>query len=327
MPPAIDTEMGDRKETKELLPHKTGLEKRQQHYIACGALAIILLLMVIGTVLPEYVEKEFESNRTHTPHHAHGSSHGTHEGPSQPAIPARPSGPLTIYYWPPQARASALFRMCDAAGQAYTHVSDNTELAAMVSSNIVNKNGPRTSDMFAPPVVKDGEFTVGQSVAATLYLGQKLRFDPCIKDPFTCVPKAIQHLNDLQDLTVETHDAVSALMKNDPLPMNDFLKTGRLAAWLTTIENSIVGPYYYGEHMSYVDFYLLQTLDWFKTQAFNPLQPVTGDLFLAYPKVCAIEEAMHAMNWYKNGPAASIPKVGAVLGTENVALYNATGGR
>ena len=38
-----------------------------------------------------------------------------------PASIAPLTDPLVIYYWPELARAAALFRMCDAAGQPYVH--------------------------------------------------------------------------------------------------------------------------------------------------------------------------------------------------------------
>ena len=88
-------------------------------------------------------------------------------------VPGAPYGtPLVIYYWPVLARAAALFRMADAASYPYIHVSNRSELAAMVSSNRVHGSGG-SSDMFAPPVVKDGDFIVSQVVLNTFGRGPK----------------------------------------------------------------------------------------------------------------------------------------------------------
>ena len=65
-------------------------------------------------------------------------------------VPSPDDAPLIIYYWPVMARAAALFRMCDAVGYPYQHISAREELARMVSSNRVHGPGGE-ADMFAPP--------------------------------------------------------------------------------------------------------------------------------------------------------------------------------
>jgi len=233
-------------------------------------------------------------------------------------VPGAPYGtPLVIYYWPVLARAAALFRMADAASYPYIHVSNRSELAAMVSSNRVHGSGG-SSDMFAPPVVKDGDFIVSQSVAATVHLGQKLGFDRGVPS----LAKSLQYLNDLQDLTVEFSKAISALTgdSDDAKPLADFVTGGRLEAWLTTLESSITAPFYFGPSVSYVDFYFLQTLDWLATSAFDPLRPVAGDVFAPFAKVVALHAAMRALPSYQTTRATG-PLVGSVMSEVHVARY------
>jgi glutathione S-transferase len=228
--------------------------------------------------------------------------------------------PLVIYYWPELARAAALFRMCDHAGQPYVHNSTPEALASVVNSNQVH--GPNgTSAMFAPPVVQDGDFFVSQSVAATLYLGQKLGFDRSVPS----LAKAVQHLNDLQDFTGECSRATASLQKDrDAAPLRTFVRDGRFSAWVGTIEHAITGPYYYGDAVTYVDFYFLQTLDWFAVKVFDPLQRVTGDVWQRFPKVKALHQAMRAMPSYASTGAHG-PLIPGVFTDEDVALYAGTG--
>tara|TARA_B100000795_G_C22737500_1_gene413902 strand:+ start:138 stop:1226 length:1089 start_codon:yes stop_codon:yes gene_type:complete len=264
-----------------------------------------------------------------------------------PASIAPSTEPLVIYYWPELARAAALFRMCDAAGQPYIHnpnpspnpnrsnpnpnpdhagqpyIHNSTPaaLASVVNSNKVH--GPDgTSGMFAPPVVQDGAFFVSQSVAATLYLGQKLGFDRGVPS----LAKAVQHLNDLQDLTGECERAIASLQKDrDAAALRTFVEAGRFSAWVGTIEHAITGPYYYGDVVTYVDFYFLQTLDWFVLKAFDPLQRVTGDVWQRFPKVKALHQAMRAMPSYASTGAHG-PLIPGVFSDEDVALYAGTSG-
>ena len=158
---------------------------------------------------------------------------------------------------------------------------------------------------------------VSQSVAATLHVGQKLGFGRGVPS----LVKSIQHLNDLQDLTVESTAAIASLGKHgDAQPLVQFVASGRLRAWLTTLEHSIQAPFYYGERKSYVDFYFLQTLDWIRTAAFDPLQPVTGDVFADFPRVASLHATLRALPSYATTRATG-PIVSSVLNQSSVARY------
>jgi len=116
---------------------------------------------------------------------------------------------------------------------------------------------------------------------------------------------------------------VSSLRNDrDPTPMRVFIEDGRFTAWLTTLNNSIQGPFYYGAEKSYVDFYLLQTLDWCKAQAFDALQPITGNIFTPFSKVTTAHTEMRLMPSY-----ASTNATGGIVGyyfdEADVALYGA----
>jgi len=105
--------------------------------------------------------------------------------------------PLTVYYWPMWGRAGHVFWMLDEAEYPYVHVSDKEHIAEVASAF------GAMNDTFAPPIVKDGDFLLSQSVALAIYLGEKLGFDHGVPDNF----KAMQHLSDLLDFFNEASAA------------------------------------------------------------------------------------------------------------------------
>ena len=73
-----------------------------------------------------------------------------------------------IYYWPLIGRSGSLIRMLDYMGEKYEFFSEFGEIAAIATAFGAD------SDTFAPPFLVDGDFTISQSNAATMYLGDKL---------------------------------------------------------------------------------------------------------------------------------------------------------
>lgn len=86
------------------------------------------------------------------------------------------------------ARASGLFRMCAEAGIEWELVTDTQkEDSALFGASTLN---------LAPPIIKDDQMTLSQSVACHTYLGGKLGFDKGIPLP----ELALQYILDLDDL-------------------------------------------------------------------------------------------------------------------------------
>ena len=148
-----------------------------------------------------------------------------------------------------------------------------------------------------PPVVVHGDYSISQSVAASMYVGQKLGLG--LPDGVS-VAKAVQYMNDLADLTSE---AGKAALADEGRGIRAFIEGGRFEAWLANIENSIAGPYYFGFAPSYVDFFCLGVFDWAIDDSFlSMLTPKlfnrSIDVYGPYPKLCALLRTLRAQPWY-----------------------------
>ena len=121
----------------------------------------------------------------------------------------------------------------------------------------------------------DGDFTISQSVAANIYVGDKLGLNRGINSARDRA-KAVQYMQDASDLVGEFFrfalGAAAAGPTHDLSALKTFVEGGRLTSWLTNIEHSIRGPFYFGTHPTYVDFYLLQNLDWMDDVALDKLR-------------------------------------------------------
>jgi len=206
----------------------------------------------------------------------------------------RSSG-MTIYYWNYLGRAAAAIRMCDAAGVELTHVSDFETMLSVMSARGMSYEQteqpiPSAHDVFAPPILSDGDgMLLGQSVAIQLYLGEKLGFDEGV--PSTA--KAVQHMADLNDFLGEVFGKY-----HDMRALREFNEASRFKAWMGNIERSILGPYYYGARLTYVDFYFLMVLDWVHKIVYDAIEYKAGDLFAPYTKVTALRARLHEQPWY-----------------------------
>lgn len=225
------------------------------------------------------------------------------------ALSPRPSPPpptaLQLYYWPFLGRAGALVRMLDAAGTPYEWVSTDQMPHFMgVLSSRARSFSPVTGtctdcDTFAPPVIVDGATTISQSVAAAMYVGEKVGFGG---GRIPSVPKAVQYMNDLADLNSEAL-AASLGGGDDPSKLRAFVEGGRLAAWLANIEHSIEGPFYFGAKPTYVDFFALNVFDWAVDDAWlHALAPKLAarsvDVYAPCPRLRALLAALRAEPWH-----------------------------
>mmetsp|Transcript_10503 Transcript_10503/g.17455 ORF Transcript_10503/g.17455 Transcript_10503/m.17455 type:complete len:222 (+) Transcript_10503:65-730(+) len=196
------------------------------------------------------------------------------------------SDKITIYYWPVHFRCGALMYMMEERGVPYEHVSDKVKMAAKATAF-----GATKGINIAPPILDDGGKLISQSTACTMYLGKKLGFD---KDVDDCL--AVQYMCDIVDW------CELGIGKNneDPTSLKKFMEGGRFAVMASCVEHNIKGPYFFGAEPSFVDFFLLQHMDWRK-DLFAKLQAKTSKDFLAeYPKIKAVAESLRALPSYRN---------------------------
>jgi glutathione S-transferase len=194
---------------------------------------------------------------------------------------------IKVYYWPFLARGASLVRMLEHTGTPYEFISDKAEMAKVCSSF------GATGTTFAPPVLVDGDYTIAQSGAATLYLGHKLGLTPEGYDQF----KATQYILDI----VDTFEGGIGKSNEDGATLKAYLTGPRFASQMGNIERSIAGPFYFGAEPSAVDFYLLMHLEMRTTSIFGPLRERFGfDALAAFPKVAGVYAALLATDAYKN---------------------------
>ena len=75
-----------------------------------------------------------------------------------------------------------------------------------------------------------------------------------------------------------------------------FLEGPRWAALAGNVDRSIQGPFYFGETMTCVDFFLANIISWFKTNLLDRLEAEKGVKALAqFPKILGVYEAMSAL--------------------------------
>ena len=193
---------------------------------------------------------------------------------------------IKVYYWPFLARGGAVIRMLAEAGVPYEHVSDMGRM-----SQVCAAFGATTpSGNLAPPVVEDGDVFISQSIAASMYIGKKCGF-PAPDDV-----KAIQLMDDIKDLFE------SGIGKNneDGKKLKIYLhgdgsgKPSRFATFAAAIERNVVGPYFFGENLSFVDFYFANLYAMYSATTLAKLQAKTGekDVFDDFPKLKAIANSI-----------------------------------
>ena len=222
--------------------------------------------------------------------------------------------PLRILYHAMLGRAGAVVRMCEEKGQPYEFISDFPELA-----KVCGAFGAAESGTFAPPVVQDGDVTVSQSGACTMYIGEKLGLSAGV--PNAAV--AMQHLCDIGDWVVECGNAFSAIKELAPEEAVQSLRAfaqKRFVQWVAVLEQSIVGPFYYGAEATYVDYFLVSSVDWLQEVWLKGL-PVweTG-----CAKIMAVVASIRALASYADyaGPLKTVRDGFPTLAPEIVALWS-----
>eukprot|EP00619_Florenciella_sp_RCC1007_P019636 CAMPEP_0205946360 /NCGR_PEP_ID=MMETSP1325-20131115/68999_1 /ASSEMBLY_ACC=CAM_ASM_000708 /TAXON_ID=236786 /ORGANISM="Florenciella sp., Strain RCC1007" /LENGTH=272 /DNA_ID=CAMNT_0053317423 /DNA_START=75 /DNA_END=894 /DNA_ORIENTATION=- len=181
------------------------------------------------------------------------------------------AAPIKILYWPRLIRGAPLVRMLEHTGTEYEYISDKAEMAKYCSTWTKAITGEEpVGDNFAPPVVIDGDIMVSQSIAAALYLGNKLGLSSSV--PGWNEYKAMQFCADI----VDTFEGGLGSNNESGPALKAFVEGPRCANLMSNVERAIVGPYYFGEEPSTVDFFLLGHLDWRITSVFAPLKEKLG---------------------------------------------------
>jgi len=197
---------------------------------------------------------------------------------------------LKVYYWPMLARGAPLVRMLEYTGTPYEYISDAGQFGKVMS-----RWGAK-SDVFAPPVVVDGDNVISQSTASAMYLGKRLGLIPAAFDQF----KAMQYLADIIDVFEQN------LGKNNESgpALKKFLEGERWRMLMGNLEAGIKGPYYFGDEPCCVDFFLAAHLDWRTTTLFSPLKERHGvDALAPFPKAAGVYNALkNASSWGGDSP-------------------------
>ncbi|KAL3912522.1 MAG: hypothetical protein SGPRY_008311 [Prymnesium sp.] len=210
-----------------------------------------------------------------------------------------PPPALEIFYWPVPGRAYSLLAMCSFACAPCSHVHAYDRMAHLTSATGRTIVGEALGDTFAPPMVVDKGrgVIISQSVAATLYLGEQLGFDRAVQ----IMPKAVQYMVDASDLLSQTPIAdppITEPSNSDVAALVDFHDSGRFNAWMGNLERSIKGPYYFGDSISYVDFYLTMVMMWLRQVVYDRI-PGAEHVYDPYTKVLGVVEAVQALDFAK----------------------------
>jgi glutathione S-transferase len=200
---------------------------------------------------------------------------------------------LKVHYWPMLGRAGAAIRMLEHTNTDYEHVSDFPSISKLGSA------WSGESDTFAPPIVIDGDFQISQSVAVTLYVGNKVGLDKGLN-----TYKAVQWLNDIVDLF---ESGLSKSTAAGGAALKVYLegaadgKPSRFAKQIGNLNRAIKGPFFMGEEPTLVDFFLCQHVDWQHAKLLNRLQKQTNvDIFAPYPNVVSVYEGIRNLDSYKS---------------------------
>ena len=207
---------------------------------------------------------------------------------------------ISIKYWPILARSSGLFRMCAESGEVeWEHVTDASKFGAA----LLDSNTDPDAKNLAPPILSDSDtgLTLSQAAACHQYLGNKLGFNKGIKHPEV----AIQYMNDLSDLHSDMAEAaIKGKAANDVKALKEYLTGERYKRHLGAIDRCIVGPYYFGNEPTYVDFAVCSYLDMCEGKWLTPVEGKSGDTIAKYaPKLRAIAQKIRALT------SASDPRI------------------
>ena len=172
--------------------------------------------------------------------------------------------------------------MCEYAKVPYEHINDFPSIAQMCSAFGAGNGN------FAPPVAVINGKAVSQSTAACLFVGKRCGLTAGMDEDV-----APQLFMDIID-TFE--GGLGGAQGKGGAALKAFLEGPRWAALAGNVDRSIQGPFYFGETMTCVDFFLANIISWFKTNLLDRLEAEKGVKALAqFPKILGVYEAMSAL--------------------------------
>lgn len=219
-------------------------------------------------------------------------------------------GELTLYYWPVLGRANASMRMLAESKTPYTQKTDFADIAQVCSGY-----GAKV-DTYAPPVLKDGDTLISQSIPITVHVGKRTGFDRGIPCPL----KALQYLLDGADFMAAVQPAFKsgASLKGFMTAPGEG-KLSHCDEWLNHFEGCIQGPYYFGDRATYVDFYLAMVFDVLNFMVFDAIGcPLTN-----YPKIKGVLAAIRGLESAKSVPSFPVCPREMCATEEVIAEYKA----
>ena len=176
--------------------------------------------------------------------------------------------------------------MCEHTNVPYEHINDFPSIAQICSA-FGAQNGN-----FAPPVAVINDKAVSQSTAACLFVGKRCGLTAGMDED-----TAPQLLMDIID-TFE--GGLGGAQGKGGAALKAFLEGPRWAALAGNIDRSIQGPFYFGETMTCVDFFLANVMSWFKANLLDRLEAEKGVKALApFSKIVGLYEAMSALPAFK----------------------------
>ena len=190
-------------------------------------------------------------------------------------------------------------RMLKEAGVDYEHISDMAELSQKCA--VFGASGGN----LAPPVIVDGDTILSQSTAVAMYIGTKYGFP--VPAGEEC--KAVQIMEDIKDLFeggISKNGGDAATLKT--YLKGDGDKPARFAIFCNAIEHNIKGPYFFGDKLSYVDFFLTSVYGNSEDGGLRKLKEKSGaDIFEPYPKIRGVIEHVRGLDSFKENEMIELP--------------------
>ena len=221
-----------------------------------------------------------------------------------------------LFYWPTiQGRGEFVRLALEEAGAEYVDVAREPGGMARMIAAMDGADHPS----FAPPFLKAGELTIGQTANILLYLGQQHGLAPQDEQGKLWVNQ-IQLT--ISDLVAETHDShhpiATSLYYEDQRPeakrrAADFLDT-RIPKYFDWFENILSRPepkdYLLGDQVSYADLSLFQLVE---------------GLRYAFPKALARIDANYPLLMALRDRVAARPRIAAYLASPRRLPFNEEG--
>merc|ERR1711902_181540 len=86
-------------------------------------------------------------------------------------------------------------------------------------------------------------------------------------------------------------------------------KPGRFATFASAIERNVIGPFFFGEKMTYLDFVFANQYGLSEAGMLQKFEAKTGvDLFAPYPKLQAIAKSIRGLDSIKDSGMIELPE-------------------